>query len=55
MHPIAVPKEKPLPDEQELRRRMAEQVANAKEMIERARLISREAIEMRVNNRHKTS
>jgi hypothetical protein len=55
MHPVAVPKEKRLPDEQELRRRVAEQVGNARGMIKLARKIRREAIEMRVNNRRKAS
>jgi hypothetical protein len=51
-------KKKPLPapkvvfaNDEELRRHMAEQIANAKDMTELVRLMRDQAIEMRENNR----
>jgi hypothetical protein len=52
---MAMQREKPLPDEQEMRRRVAEQVANAKDMIQEARQIRKLAIEMRENKRRRAS
>jgi hypothetical protein len=48
-----MPKEKPLPDGEELSRRMVQQITNAKEMIELARQIRKQAIEMRKNSQRK--